>query len=164
MELIRERDSGFALNRRSRSIDDASNSLDAISAANEIEFIRIVLRTSAADLAKCLGVSRQSLYNWKAGGQIKDKHADRVQQLKAAATVLAEANFPVAPLTLRRALPGGKTMLQTIAEGGDGAAAANSLLALLSREADQRQRLSARFKNRSAPNEQPDSYFFSENE
>ena len=103
---------------------------------------------SAADLAHCIGVSRQALYNWKAGGSIKSGHLSKVAALKAAADVLLIEDIPGSPLVLERKLPGGKTLLEEISDGADGRATATALVNMLRDEASQRamleQRLNAR--------------------
>jgi hypothetical protein len=119
-----------------------------------------ILKVSTSELAKCIGVMRQSLYNCKAGSQIKDRNAESVQQLKAAAILLAQEGLGATAHTLRRTLPGGKTLLETIRTGGDGHAAAQSLITMLRDEQAVQRKLVDRFSGRVVP---PDSdHSFSE--
>lgn len=115
---------------------------------NEIEAIKTSLKITVSDIAHCLGVSRQAIYNWKAGSSVKAEHAAKFRNLVAAASTILEMAPDLSPLALRRPLPGGKTLAETVAAGGNGAAAALSLLEMLNSEAQRRADLSARFRGR----------------
>jgi len=78
--------------------------------------------------------------------------------LKSAAALIAEAGVIVTPLTLARRVSGGKTLLATIASGGDGAAAAQSLIRILRLEAEQQERLAKRFASRDNANGNASDY------
>lgn len=95
-----------------------------------------------------MGVSRQAIYDWKAGRNIKQVNLDKLNHLKAAARTIAEAGVPITPMTLARKLSGGNTLLATIAAGGDGVQIAQSLIRVLSSEAEQQQRLAKRLAGR----------------
>jgi hypothetical protein len=159
--LFKERDSGFGIQRRHAMNDNGPTAQEAISAAQDVAFIKSVLKVSTAELAKCFGVTRQSLYNWKAGSRIKERNAERVYQLKAAAILLAQEGLAATAHTLRRTLPGGKTLLETIKTGGDGHAAAQSLLTMVRSERSTQRTLAERFSGRVAPPD-PNSHSFSE--
>jgi DNA-binding transcriptional regulator YiaG len=161
-ELLRERDSGFALHRRQRADDSSPNSAEIISAANDIAFIRSILKASTSDLARCVGVTRQSLYNWRAGSSLKERNADRVRQLKSAATILASEGLGGNPIAVRHPLPGGKTLLETIAGGGDGELAAQTLVTILRDEAEQQHMLERQFANRRSLRPSIESHIFRE--
>jgi hypothetical protein len=98
--------------------------------------------------ARFLGVSRQSLYNWRSGSEIKSHNIVKVENLRRAADVLATSEAPLSRLQIGRKLPGGKTLLELIANGEDGADAAHSLVSMLNRETEQRKALNARFAGR----------------
>jgi DNA-binding transcriptional regulator YiaG len=157
-----ERDAGFGQYRRFSNA--GTNTADMLSAAGDIAFIRSVLKISAADLARCVGVSRQALYNWKSGSQIKDQNASKVQHLKAAAITLAAEDIDGTSLILRRPLPGGKTLLETISSGGDGKQAAQTLVSMLREEAEQSRMIEARLAGRrsASRSEDVESYTFGE--
>jgi len=123
------------------SVDNGAQSHALVTPAADIAHIRSVLKTSVADLANCIGVSRQSLYNWKSGSNIKSQHLSRLAQLRAAADVLLAENISASPLVLGRKLPGGRTMLEAIAAGMDGYAVATQLVSMLRDEAARRQSL-----------------------
>lgn len=118
-----------------------------ISLGSELDLIKSTLGLSISDVAKCLGVSRPTIYNWKAGTAIKDANAARFQNLLDAAIALKGAG--VTPLALRRKLPGGKTVVETIAMGGNGSLAVLTLLDMLRGEEEARSILSKRFAGRS---------------
>jgi DNA-binding transcriptional regulator YiaG len=88
--------------------------------AADIEYVRSVLNLTMTQLAQCLRVSRQALYNWMGGGQIKDDNATKLNELKFAANVIAAENMSDRFLMLRRKLPGGKTLIETISAGAAG--------------------------------------------
>ncbi|WP_439360314.1 helix-turn-helix domain-containing protein [Bradyrhizobium sp. DASA03007] len=119
---------------------------------SDIENIRSTLDLSMADLARCLGVSRQALYNWLDGGAIKPENLAKVMELKSASDVIAAANLPERALFLRRKMAGGKTLLDVIAGGGSGVAAAHALVELARLEAEQRSALAKMFADRKSQN------------
>jgi DNA-binding transcriptional regulator YiaG len=158
-----EKDAGFGHYRRFSN--DGASTADLLSAAGDIAFIQSVFRVSATDLARCVGVTRQALYNWKHGAQIKTQHASKVQQLKAAATILAADGVDGTPLILRRTLPGGKTLLEAIASGDDGRLTARTLVDILRDEAAQTRMIEARLAGRRSVtrSDDVDAYSFEEN-
>lgn len=117
-------------------------------AANDLEHAKSVLKLTTKELAACLKVSRQAIYDWPSGAQIKDHNLAKLQSLTSAADVIAAANVPMSPLLLNRALPGGRTLLEVIGNGGDGADAAKSLLAMLRVESQQRKMVSKMLADR----------------
>jgi DNA-binding XRE family transcriptional regulator len=118
--------------------------------AADVAHIRAILKASVGDLAHCVGVSRQAIYNWQAGGSIKSQHVSRLAELKAAADVLLAENISGSPLVLERKLPGGKTLLESISGGTDARTAAMSLVNLLREEAAQRAMMNKRLAARLA--------------
>lgn len=162
IERVRDRDTGLTQQREHNSADNGPTAAEVISAANDITFIRSVIKTSTADLAKCIGVSRQALYNWRVGSNIKDKNADRVRQLRTAATVLASQGMAGNSVAMRHRLPGGRTLLETIASGGDGEMAAQTLVTILRDEFEQQRTLERQFANRRSPRPSVESHTFRE--
>jgi DNA-binding XRE family transcriptional regulator len=116
--------------------------------AADIENTRSTLNLTMSELARCLSVSRQALYNWIAGGPIKPENLSKLNELKSAAELISTANLPDHPLLLRRKLPGGKTLTETVAAGGSGVDAARSLIEMAKVEAQQRAALAKRFADR----------------
>ncbi|HEX4158678.1 MAG TPA: helix-turn-helix transcriptional regulator [Rhizomicrobium sp.] len=112
-------------------------------AAQELARIKSVMKLSTTDLARVLGVSRQAIYNWKAGSHIKADNLSRLSNLKAAADAFVQARVTVSPRVLERKLSGGNALLDIISTGGNGTAAANELIGMLSLESDQRRALDA---------------------
>jgi hypothetical protein len=133
-------------------------SVEVASTAQDIDRAKAILNLTVREIAECLGVTRQAVYNWKAGGQIKGHNAAKVQSLIFAADVIAAADLPMSPLLRNRKLPGGRTLLETIASGGSGRDAANTLIGMLREEAEQRRMLSERFSGREKPKSDPSDY------
>ncbi len=79
------------------------------------------------------GVSRQALYNWANGEIPKCQHHDRIEQLAAAAQVFMAAGFRPTALDLGRVVTKGKSFLQLVGEGADGAATAEKLIRVVTR-------------------------------
>jgi hypothetical protein len=90
--------------------------------------------------------------NLFAGGHIKEENLAKLNELKFAANVIAVESLPEHALLLRRKLPGGETLLETIAKGGSGADAALSLVEMVRDEAEQRAKLSKLFAARRTKN------------
>jgi len=111
-------------------------------ASINIERIRSILKLTTSDLARHLGVSRQAIYLWKSGGPIKRDNIAKLMNLDGAADVLAPISRELSPFQLERKLPDGRTLLESIGAGHDGASAAKQLLAILTKEAAQRSSLS----------------------
>lgn len=130
----------------------------SVTTADDLAHIRAALKISVQQLADILNVSRQAIYDWKAGGSIKPANVAKLENLKAAAAVIAEAGIAVTPLTLARKVSGGKTVLATIATGGDGQAAATSLIQILQIEAEQQARLAKRFAGRDKASASAEDY------
>jgi hypothetical protein len=120
-------------------------------AADVLAQIKSTLKLTVSEIASCVGVTRQAIYNWKAGSEMKLANAAKLNALKNAADVISEANLRMSGLILSRTLPGGKTLLETIAAGGEGTAAARSLVAMINEESATRQRISQRFADRRLP-------------
>jgi len=151
IELLKGKDSGFANHCGLAPDNIGPSAYEVISAAQDIAFIRSILKVSTAELAKCVGVSRQSLYNWKSGSPLKNQNAERVHQLKMAATLLASEGLGATAHALRRTLSGGKTLLERIRADGDGHAAAQELVTMLRDERTVQKSLAERFAGRTSP-------------
>ncbi|MGA2815907.1 MAG: helix-turn-helix transcriptional regulator [Xanthobacteraceae bacterium] len=121
------------------------------SPADELTRIKTTLKLTVSELAGCIGVSRQSIYNWKSGSEIKARNAEKFENLKNAADVISAAGFDIPAFTLARKLPGGSTLLETISAGGDGKLAAQSLLQMLNQESVERKMLSEQIAQRMRP-------------
>jgi DNA-binding XRE family transcriptional regulator len=131
-----------------KSANDSSLGAAVATTADELAYIKATLKLTVKELADCVGVSRQAIYNWKSGVQIKSQNTLKLAQLKAAASILQAEKVPVSPLVMERKLSGGKTLLETISDGGDGEAAAKSLVNMLRDEAEQQRMVNERFADR----------------
>jgi DNA-binding transcriptional regulator YiaG len=142
---VRESKSAF---RKARD----SSHFNGFAVTADIESARSILSLTMSDLARCLGVSRQALYNWIAGGPIKHENLAKLIELKTAADIIAAENLSHPALFLKRKLPGGKTLLETIASGGNGEDAARAVVRLAEQEAEQKAILAKLFAQRKPQN------------
>jgi len=126
--------------------------------ADDLARIKFILNLTVSELADCIGVSRQAIYNWKSGADIKTRNAVKLESLKSAADVISGAGLHASGLLLARKLPGGKTLLEIVSAGGDGGEAARSLVQMLRQESEARRALDERFRNRQIPTN-PDNTF-----
>lgn len=117
-------------------------------AAADLARIKSVLRFTVKDLAASLGVSRQAIYDWKSGSEIKAPNAAKLASLRDAADEFDRAGILPSPLLFQRKLPSGQTLLEAITTGRSGKEAATVLVGMLNDEARNRAALSARFANR----------------
>lgn len=117
-------------------------------ASSDLEYVKSSLKITTTELARYLGVSRQSIYLWRSGSHIKSHNIVKLENLKRAADVIAASDFQISGLHLARKLPGGLTLLENIGTGSDGREAAKSLINMLQREGLQRNALRQRFAGR----------------
>lgn len=110
--------------------------------------IREVLTPAVSDLAVTFGVTRQSVYNWANGEPIADENAKKLRDLAEAADLLSDAGIEVNVRLLKRKFANGNTLLQVAQAGESARDAAMLLIQISKREAEQRERLNARFVNR----------------
>jgi transcriptional regulator with XRE-family HTH domain len=110
--------------------------------------IRDVLSPAVSDLATTFGVTRQSVYNWANGEPIADENAEKLRDLAQAADLLADAGIEVNASLLKRKFVNGRTLFQAVQAGESARDAALLLIQISKREAEQRDRLNARFANR----------------
>jgi DNA-binding XRE family transcriptional regulator len=149
-QVYKLRGNGDRFNYHSRDNGDGTKAASLVSPAGDIEHIRAVLKASVSDLAHCIGVSRQSMYNWKSGTSVKSHNLSKLAQLKAAADVLLSEDIDGSAHIIERKLPGGKTLLESIADGADGRAVAVNLVNMLRDEAAQQSALNKRLAARLA--------------
>lgn len=110
--------------------------------------IREVLKPAVSDLAMVFGVSRQSVYNWLNGDPVADDNAKKLEDLAHAADVLVHERVNINAALLKRKFANGRTLMQ-VAQAGESARDAALMLAQISkREAEQRERMLARFATR----------------
>ncbi len=127
----------------------ATDKTVALTPANEIGDIKEALKLTTTELAKYLGVSRQTIYDWQSGAHIKPHNVTKLENLKAAADVILAAQIPSQSLLIQRKLSNGRTLLETVAAGGDGQETAKSLVRMLQREAQDRIERNKRIEGRS---------------
>jgi DNA-binding XRE family transcriptional regulator len=154
-EYCKQRKDGFTFNRQDARSAQAAT---VATTADHLARIKSVLKLTVVELADCIGVSRQAIYNWKSGADIKANNAAKLESLKSATDVILAASLPASPLLLARKLRGGKTLLEIISGGGDGSEAARSLVQMVKQESEARKALDERFANRQIP-AHPDNTF-----
>lgn len=110
--------------------------------------IREVLKPTVTELASLLGVSRQAIYNWQGGQPIAEQNDLRLEQLARAADLLSEEGLADNPSIMRRKLPGGKTLFESVRSGDAADTAASALISMVKRELAQRQAVSSRLTGR----------------
>lgn len=107
-------------------------------------------------LPAVFGVSRQALYDWLKGASPNEIHHEKIRQLAAAAAAFAGAGFKPTPHALDRVVSNGKSLLQLIGEGADGAATAESFIKVVRRGEVAKRSLGAMLGQRRAPLEVSD--------
>jgi hypothetical protein len=117
--------------------------------------IRSAFGRTFSSLPEIFGVSRTTLYNWVEGDVPKEIHHPRLVQLAAAAQVFAELQFTPTSSALDRSLLNGKSFLQLLAAGADGAETARKLVRVVQRGAQARADLDALLAGRSVKPEAP---------
>jgi len=123
----------------------------------DIKTIRNVFSPAVSDIAKCFSVSRQTIYNWLKGEQTTPEHADRLRDLAIAADMFTESGQSVNGALLKRKFLNGKNMFEVIRDGGSAKDAAQLLLQIVRREANQRDLLAARLAGRKISQNSADS-------
>ncbi len=86
-------------------------------------------------------MSRQTLYNWLKGEMPRDQHQARIRELAAAARSFLSQQFRPTSVQLDRSIQSGKSFLQLVADGADGAASAAGLVRMIDRGRRDRARL-----------------------
>jgi transcriptional regulator with XRE-family HTH domain len=124
---------------------------DEPSFADGMREIKSGFGRTMSSLTEVFGVSRQTLYNWLSGETPKEQHQGKLIQLAAAAQVFTTKGIkPTSPM-LTRTLLHGKSFLQLIAEGGQGAETAERLVKLVQRGNKARAALAEVLGDRKAP-------------
>lgn len=106
-----------------------------------ITYIKTILSLSVRDLAQIIGTSRQQITDWMSNTITTTKEYPKLIQLSKASDAIAQSGKSLSPLQLKRALPGGKTIFERIADGGDGREVVNVLLTMLEQESLNRSKL-----------------------
>ena len=115
---------------------------------DDLEQIRKVISPAVSDLAKALGVSRQTVYNWAKGEQPTEDHCMKLRDIASAADLFETSGITVTGAMLKRNIANGKTLLG-VAQAGDCVRdAAMQFIETLRNEYDQRARFNARFSGR----------------
>jgi transcriptional regulator with XRE-family HTH domain len=124
-------------------------------AAENITHIRDAMKSSVTELASVFGVSRQAIYDWQSGKPIAQENLDKLDDFAKAADMILADTLLQSTRSLRRRIPGGKTVFEMVRDGGSAQEAVRVLASMLHREADQRSAMQARLASRSMPNLQP---------
>jgi hypothetical protein len=108
------------------------------SAAEHLNRIKAVFRTSMTELAAIFAVSRQAIYNWQAGQPVSEDNLRKVVALRDAAELVVSFGLEAGA---DRPLPGGKTLAEQVVGGTSPAMAVASLGALLRQDQKEREAL-----------------------
>lgn len=117
-------------------------------AAANLARVREVFRPAVTELAAILGVSRQAVYNWQSGQPVAEANDVRLEQLARAADLLAAEGLAGQASVLRRKLPGGRTLFESVRAGEAADMVAGFLIELIRREHAQRQAMALRLEGR----------------
>jgi hypothetical protein len=104
-----------------------------------------------SSLTEIFGVSRQTFYNWLNGETPKEQHQGKLVQLAASARVFSEHGFKITTPMLSRTISQGKTFVQLIGTGADGAQTAIKLMTVVQRGNNSRAALAEILGDRKAP-------------
>jgi len=132
--------------------------------AEDVERIREIISPAMSNIAKMLGVSRQTIYNWANGELPTAERATRLQDIAIAADMLNESKIVLNGLLLKRKLIDGKNLHDLIAEGHSAQDSVQRLVQIVKREAAQKEMLSSRFAGRTKSTESADSDIITEND
>jgi hypothetical protein len=138
----------FAVYQWPRRIAEANVGVTAV---ENIGRIRAVLIPNMTDLAGLLSVSRQAIYDWRAGEPIAAENSARLNDLAKAADLLEIEGLRGTPQALRRPIRDGKTFLELVKEGAPAESAARALIQIIRTENNQREALSKRLAGRKRP-------------
>ena len=142
----------WATSQMRQQIDQDStpkNLKPALGLDDTVRHIRKVLRVSATELSRLLGVSRQTIHEWINGGAVSPDNGKKLEKIALLADVLTKANIEISPFILRRPLSSGKTLLETALAADDVVAVTSKAVQILVREARQRELISERLVARS---------------
>ncbi len=129
---------------------ESSVRTQAKSSNDDLAFVRSIFKPTVTELASVFGVSRQTIYNWQANQPIAEQNEKVVVQLALAAVAVHAAELDVTPSVLRRKLPGGKTLMESVRDGIPGNDAAASLIEMIQDELKQRDAVAQRLTGRKA--------------
>lgn len=118
------------------------------SLALELKLIRETLRLSVAETAQLFCVTRPTVYSWQNGNPISGENSERLRALASALVPHLNLLHAQVGRVAQRAIEGRTTLLQKLAAGADAHATVAQLVAILSREATQRERLARRLQGR----------------
>ncbi|MGA9670628.1 MAG: hypothetical protein WBQ94_15565 [Terracidiphilus sp.] len=105
---------------------------------SRIRLVQKVLAISISDLAFVLGVSRQAIYKWLSGGPVSDLNRERLEDLTAAADVLAPYARSQALMLSKRRNSMGLTLVESLRSGASARAWADEVSQILINGQNQR--------------------------
>jgi predicted transcriptional regulator len=122
--------------------------------SDNLRLVRETFQVPVASLASLFGVSRQAIYDWQAGKSISKENEAKLDEIAHAVRVLQLAG--VSPTQVHRRKIAGKTLLETIRDGGNAAQSASKLVMLLQKEAAQRSEIESLLRGRRSKVDQGD--------
>lgn len=127
---------------------EAKNDVCVASPLDMMLSAQSILKLTTSDLSEWIDVSRQTIYLWKAGGNISVANAARIHEIEAASDVLRASKIPISPFVMNRSISGGKSLRDLIKAGIGGAQAASMLVSIIQEEDAQRKILDSHFAER----------------
>lgn len=111
------------------------------------DLIRIqeILSPSVTDLASAIGVTSQTIYNWRKGEMVHPDHAKRLRDFALASDILSEGGVKITSTIMKRKLINGQTLWQVAKTGSSICQTAALLVETSKREEIQRARLMSKF-------------------
>jgi hypothetical protein len=116
--------------------------------AELMEQVKAGFGRTMSRLPEIFTVSRQTLYNWLGGETPKPNHQEKIVQLAAAARAFSQLGVKPTSDLLDRVVSNGKSFLQLLADGADGAETASKLVRLAKRSTDSKWKLDAILQGR----------------
>lgn len=116
--------------------------------AELMEQVKAGFGRTMSRLPEIFAVSRQTLYNWLGGETPKPNHQEKIVQLAAAARAFSQLGVKPTSDLLDRVVSNGKSFLQLLADGADGAETASKLVRLAKRSTDSKSKLDAILQGR----------------
>lgn len=126
------------------------NYISATTADNLIK-IRNVFKPAVSDLANIFSVSRQAIYNWLAGEEPIDAHAQKIKDLASAAELAIQSGVAITGNVLKRKIVSGKSLFELVQSGESANDSMLELLKILKRETEQRRQTEQRLARRTQP-------------
>ena len=116
-----------------------------------IALLKDALGGKVTDLARMIGVSRQTIYTWMGGGNISDTHYYKLKDLSAAVDIFTANQRTLRPFILNRPILDDVGFVVHVERGKSARVMAERLVTVIRVEQEQRERLALRLAGRPRP-------------